>query len=103
MGAGTAGLNIGRLAALAGGLPATVAGQTIDRQCASGLMAIATAAKQVMVNLRVTELDRLIQDLSDAGIAVTTNPEWDSPETGRFARIHDPEGNPIELWQPPED
>jgi glyoxylase I family protein len=24
----------------------------------------------------------------------------DSPETGRFARIHDPEGNPIELWEP---
>ena len=27
--------------------------------------------------------------------------EWDQPETGRFARIHDPDGNPIELWEPP--
>ena len=48
--AGTSGNNIGRLAALASGLPNTVAGQTIDRQCASGLMAIATAAKQVIVD-----------------------------------------------------
>lgn len=48
--AGTAGLNVARLAALAGGLPATAAAQTIDRQCASGLMAIATAAKQIAVD-----------------------------------------------------
>jgi acetyl-CoA C-acetyltransferase len=48
--AGTAGMNLGRLAALAAGLPDTVAGQTIDRQCASGLMAIAIAAKQVLVD-----------------------------------------------------
>ena len=48
--AGTAGMNIGRLAALAAGLPVTVSGQTIDRQCSSGLMAIATAAKQIMVD-----------------------------------------------------
>ena len=48
--AGTAGMNLARNALLAAGLPATVAGQTIDRQCASGLMAIATAAKQVIVD-----------------------------------------------------
>jgi acetyl-CoA C-acetyltransferase len=47
---GTAGLNVARFAALAGGLPASVAAQTIDRQCASGLMAIATAAKQIGVD-----------------------------------------------------
>ncbi len=41
---------IGRTAALRAGLPVSVAGQTIDRQCASGLMAIATAAKQVIVD-----------------------------------------------------
>ncbi len=45
---GSTGYNIGRLAALAGGLPASVAGMSIDRQCASGMMAIATAAKQVV-------------------------------------------------------
>jgi acetyl-CoA C-acetyltransferase len=43
-------LNIGRLAALKAGLPVTVAAQTIDRQCSSGLMAIATAAKQVVID-----------------------------------------------------
>lgn len=41
---------IGRTAALRAGLPVTVAGMTMDRQCASGLMAIATAAKQVVVD-----------------------------------------------------
>lgn len=46
--AGTAGMNIARNALLAAGLPQTVAGQTIDRQCASGLMAIATGAKQII-------------------------------------------------------
>jgi acetyl-CoA C-acetyltransferase len=46
--AGSAGLNIGRMSALAAGLPDTVPGMSIDRQCASGLMAIATAAKQIM-------------------------------------------------------
>ncbi len=48
--AGTAGMNVARLSALAAGLPVTAAGQTIDRQCSSGLMAIATAAKQIMVD-----------------------------------------------------
>ena len=48
--AGTGGLNVARLSALAASLPNTVAGQTIDRQCSSGLMAIATAAKQVIVD-----------------------------------------------------
>jgi acetyl-CoA C-acetyltransferase len=41
---------IGRTAALRSGLPVTVAGMSVDRQCASGLMAIATAAKQVIVD-----------------------------------------------------
>jgi acetyl-CoA C-acetyltransferase len=47
---GGQGLNIGRLAALRAGLPVTVAAQTIDRQCSSGLMAIATASKQVVLD-----------------------------------------------------
>jgi acetyl-CoA C-acetyltransferase len=48
--AGSAGMNVARNALLAAGLPETVAGQTMDRQCASGLMAIATAAKQIAVD-----------------------------------------------------
>lgn len=46
--AGTAGGNVGRLAALAAELPVSVPGQTVDRQCASGLMAISMAAQQIM-------------------------------------------------------
>jgi len=45
---GTCSLNPGRLAALAGGLPVSVSGMTMDRQCSSGLMSIATAAKQII-------------------------------------------------------
>jgi len=59
------------------------------------------AEKQVMLNFRVDDIAGMIASLQDAGIAVETRAEWDQPETGRFARIHDPEGNPIELWQPP--
>ncbi len=56
--------------------------------------------KQWMINLRVTDLDQLLVTLRRAGIKVATNSEWDTPETGKFARVHDPEGNPVELWEP---
>ncbi|PZQ58481.1 MAG: glyoxalase [Phenylobacterium zucineum] len=58
------------------------------------------AGKQWMINFRVSDLDGLTARLAQAGIAVETNPDWDSLEVGRFARIHDPEGNPVELWEP---
>ncbi len=45
---GSSGYNIGRTAGVAAGLPSSVAGMSMDRQCASGMMAIATAAKQVI-------------------------------------------------------
>jgi acetyl-CoA C-acetyltransferase len=45
---GSSGYNIARQAAIRAGLPVSVAGMTVDRQCASGLMAIATAAKQIV-------------------------------------------------------
>jgi predicted enzyme related to lactoylglutathione lyase len=61
------------------------------------------ADKQWMINFRVTEFDKLLASLRDAGIAVTTNPEWDTPETGRFAHIRDPDGNQVELWEPPAE
>ena len=59
------------------------------------------ADKHYMLNLRVTGLADLLAGLAANGIAAETRAEWDTPETGRFARIHDPEGNPIELWEPP--
>ena len=45
---GCTGFNVARQAAIRAGLPASVAGMTIDRQCSSGLMAIATAAKEIV-------------------------------------------------------
>jgi len=59
------------------------------------------ADRRWMINFRVDDLDALLQSLASAGIEFITKPEWDIPELGRFARIHDPEGNPIELWEPP--
>ena len=47
---GTQGYNIGRLAAVASGLPINVPGMSVDRQCASGLMAIGIGAKQIAFN-----------------------------------------------------
>lgn len=61
------------------------------------------AGKQWMLNLRVDQLDALLEQLKAAGIDITTDPSWNTPETGRFARISDPEGNAIELWEPPVD
>jgi len=55
------------------------------------------AQKVWMVNFRVRDLDKMAAQLEAAGIAVKIYPQ---DPTGRFARLHDPEGNPIELWQP---
>jgi glyoxylase I family protein len=51
-----------------------------------------------MVNFRVRDLDKMAAQLRAAGIEVKIDPQ--SYPNGRFARVHDPEGNPIELWQP---
>lgn len=59
------------------------------------------AERGFMLNLRVEGLDALVQRLQARGIAVERRAEWDTPETGRFARITDPEGTPVELWEPP--
>ena len=47
---GTQGYNVGRLSAMAAGLPETVAGMQVDRMCSSGLMTIGLAAKSIMTN-----------------------------------------------------
>ena len=58
------------------------------------------AAQQWMLDLRVEGLDALKAALEAKGIEVITDPAWDAPGVGRFARIHDPEGHAIELWEP---
>lgn len=51
-----------------------------------------------MVNFRVHDLDKMVAQLQSAGVEVSDPQSY--PNVGRFARLHDPEGNPIELWQP---
>lgn len=58
------------------------------------------AGKVWMINFRVRNLDAMIAQLREAGIAVEADPQ--RYPIGRFARLHDPEGNPIELWEPEE-
>ncbi len=58
------------------------------------------ADREWVLNLRVDGLDAMLEALAASGIEVATNPDWDMPGVGRFARLHDPEGNPIELWEP---
>lgn len=51
-----------------------------------------------MINFRVDDLAAAIADMETSGIRVETRAEMGFG-VGRFARIHDPEGNPIELWK----
>jgi glyoxylase I family protein len=51
-----------------------------------------------MVNFRVRSLDAMVAQLQKSNIEVKVDPEKST--FGRFARLHDPEGNPIELWEP---
>jgi glyoxylase I family protein len=53
-----------------------------------------------MVNFRVRDLNKMAAQLQAAGIEVKIDPQSDPNGLGMFARLHDPEGNPIELWQP---
>ena len=57
------------------------------------------STKQWMINFRVADLEKMVRQLEAAGIEVKVDPKT-YPNVGRFARIHDPEGTPIELWQP---
>jgi glyoxylase I family protein len=51
-----------------------------------------------MINFRVRNLDAMVEQLTASNIAVKVDPE--KYPQGRFARLHDPDGNPIELWEP---
>lgn len=53
---------------------------------------------QFMLNFRVRNLDAMVSQLRNAKISIDREETMEG--VGRFARIHDPEGNPIELWQP---
>lgn len=54
-----------------------------------------------MMNFRVENMDALLRALKEEG--VTIDPKVDESEYGKFAWITDPEGNRIELWEPPKE
>jgi glyoxylase I family protein len=56
------------------------------------------ADRMFMLNFRVRDLDAMVAQLRRAGIAVEVDPE--KYPNGRFARLSDPEDNPIQLWEP---
>src|SRR5690606_34347379 len=99
MGAGTAGRNLARAAALRAGLADTAGGSTVDRQCASGLMAIAIAAKQVITDhmdivvgggsenvsaLTPSYLEWAVRDKDEALSAVSPNAYMPMIDTAEF-------------------
>jgi glyoxylase I family protein len=73
------------------------AGPTVFQPFASTTDYFGRPEQQWMLNLRVRDLDAVVSELRVAGIEV----EVDAHEypNGRFAKVHDPEGNPIQLWQ----
>lgn len=58
------------------------------------------ASQQWMINYRVDDLDPLLEKLREEGVEIV--PHREDHEYGRFAWIVDPEGNRIELWEPPK-
>jgi predicted enzyme related to lactoylglutathione lyase len=58
-------------------------------------------AQQAMLNLQVDDLDGVLEKLRAAGAAV--DPKVDDSEYGKFGWFTDPEGNRVELWQPPAE
>jgi predicted enzyme related to lactoylglutathione lyase len=59
---------------------------------------LAPSTSQFMLNFRVNNLEKMLEQLKNAGVEVM--PEITNDENGQFAWILDPEGNKIELWQP---
>lgn len=74
------------------------AGDTVFAPFSADTDYFGRAEQQWMVNFRVRDLDAMAAQLRANGIEVTLDPE--TYPNGRFARIHDPEGNPVELWEP---
>lgn len=74
------------------------AGPTVFAPFPTGTDYFGSMQQAWMVNFRVRSLDAMVAQLRTANIEVKVDPE--KYPNGRFARLHDPEGNPIELWEP---
>ena len=76
----------------------TEAGTTVFAPFAKDTSYFGDPNQQWMINFRVRDLDKMAAQLRANGITVVINPE--TYPNGRFGKLHDPDGNPIELWQP---
>lgn len=74
------------------------AGPTVFAPFKRATTYFASEKQQVMFNFRVRDLDAMMAQLRALGEEVTELPEEEP--NGRFARLHDPEGNAVELWEP---
>lgn len=74
-------------------------GQTVFAPFSEDSEYFGRKTQQWMICFRVNNLNAMVAQLRASGIEAIQKEEWNS-EVGTFARIHDPEGNPIELWQP---
>jgi hypothetical protein len=76
----------------------TKAGTTVFAPFPKDTSYFGDPSQQWMINFRVRDLDKMAAQLRASGIAVEVDPE--TYPNGRFAKVVDPEGNPIQLWQP---
>lgn len=76
----------------------TEAGTTVFAPFAKDTGFFGDLSQQWMINFRVRDLDAMAAQLEAAGVKVEVDPE--TYPNGRFAQLNDPEGNPIQLWQP---
>ena len=74
------------------------AGPTVFSPFPRATQGMAPEGKEWVINLRVRDLDAMVAQLEADGIEVEVDPE--TYPNGRFAGLNDPEGNPIQLWQP---
>jgi predicted enzyme related to lactoylglutathione lyase len=74
------------------------AGPTVFTATPAGADLLADEGRPWAINFRVGYLDATVAQLREAGIAVTVVPEV--YPNGRFAALVDPEGNPVQLWEP---
>jgi predicted enzyme related to lactoylglutathione lyase len=93
-----ANLGVGRLAATKDARPwRTSAGTTVFAPFKEDTSYFGDRRFQWMINFRVRDLAKMVAQLRERGIAVELESE---DQNGRFARLSDPEGNPIQLWEP---
>lgn len=76
----------------------TNAGTTVFAPFAQDTAYFGDMKNQWMINFRVKNLGAMVKQLRAAGIEVDVDPE--EYPNGKFAQLFDPEGNPIQLWEP---